>query len=278
MDVLAAGGMVGTSTQVEGLVALLGRVAASDSPLLVVGEPGTYKEAFADAVHQRSRRKGAPFLSVDCGGPDAERLDIELFGDERTTGDDGEPKKGVFEAATGGTVFLGEVAELSSELQSKVVRALERRQIRRAGGASPIAVDVRIIGSTSRALKEDLDKKQIRADFYYRMTTLEVRIPALRERLEDIPAVVKTIVDELGLLGSEIGTALLERDFLDKLARYPWPGNLRQLRHHVERCAALGDVTLPPSMDKFPPLSGAFRTAPSVDSLQMLRVARKVTP
>jgi DNA-binding NtrC family response regulator len=270
--------MVGTSTQVEGLLTLLGRVATSDSPLLLVGEPGTYKEAFADAVHQKSRRRSAPFLSVDCAGPDAERLEIELFGDERNAGDEAGIKKGVFEAGAGGTVFLGEVAELSSDLQSKIVRAIERHQIRRVGGVSPVGVDVRIIGSTSHALKEDLDKKQVRADFYYRLTTLEVRVPALRERLEDIPAIVKTIVEDLGLLGSPMGASLLEKDFLDKLARYPWPGNLRQLRHHVERCAALGDVTLPPSMDKFPPLSGAFRTAPSVDSLQMLRVARKVTP
>jgi len=272
------GGIVGRSAQVQTLLALLERVAVTDTPLLIVGEPGTCKEAFADAVHQKSRRRGAPFLSVDCGGPEGEGLEIELFGDERggMAELDGF-KKGAFEAASGGTVFLGEVGDLSVEMQAKVLRAIERSQIRRLGGVSPVAVDARIIASTSCGLRADLEKKQIREDFYYRLTTLQIRLPPLRERLEDIPALVESMVEDLGLAGSAGGAALLAPDFLEKLSLYSWPGNLRQLRHHVERCAALGDVTLQPSMDKFPPMSGAFRIAPALDSLKQLRVARKIS-
>jgi two-component system, NtrC family, response regulator GlrR len=275
VDIFEFGGFVGRSPQMQGLAILLERVAKTEAPLLVVGEPGTYKEAFAEAVHQKSGRKG-PFLVVDCGGTDAHSLEVELFGDERqaTQGPDG-VQRGMFEAASGGTVFLGEVGELSIELQSKLLRAIDRRQIRRVGGASPLPVDARVIASTSRSLRNDLDDRRIRADFYYRITTLQVRIPPLRERLDDIEALVSGIVRELGLAGTSEGAALLDGEFLAKLARYSWPGNARQLRHHVERCSALGDTSLPPSMETFPSTSGSFRVAPSVDSLKML-VARKV--
>jgi DNA-binding NtrC family response regulator len=273
VDIFEFGGFVGSSPQVQGLRTLLERVAATEAPLLVVGEPGTYKEAFAEAVHQKSARVG-PFLVVDCGGADPSSLEVELFGDERQGVDDAQ--RGVFEAAAGGTVFLGEVGELSIELQSKVLRAVERQQIRRVGGAAPLAVSARVIASTSRSLRTDLDDRRIRADFYYRLTTLQVRLPPLRERLDDIEALVTSIVRELGLSDSPEGAALLDGEFLHKLARYSWPGNVRQLRHHVERCSALGDTSLPPSMDTFPAMSGSFRVAPSVDSLKMLRVARKV--
>jgi DNA-binding NtrC family response regulator len=271
VDIFEFGGFVGRSPQVQGLAALLERVAATEAPLLIVGEPGTYKEAFAEAVHQKSGRDG-PFLVVDCGGTDTRSLEVELFGDERQEA----VQRGIFEAASRGTVFLGEIGELSIELQSKLLRAIDRQQIRRVGGANTVPVSARVIASTSRSLRTDLDERRIRSDFYYRMTTLQVRLPPLRERLEDIDALVKSIVHELGLADSPEGTALLDREFLAKLARYSWPGNVRQLRHHVERCSALGDTSLPPSMETFPSTSGSFRVAPSVDSLKMLRAARKV--
>jgi transcriptional regulator with PAS, ATPase and Fis domain len=273
VDLFATGGIVGQSPQVRGLQNLLERVAANDMPLLVVGEPGTYKEAFAEAVHQKSGREG-PFLVVDCGGGN---LEVELFGDESQAmyGEE-DVQRGIFEAAAGGTVFLGEVGELSIELQSKVLRAIDRHQIRRVGGAEMVPVTARVIASTSYSLRTDLDEKRLRADFYYRMTTLQVRIPPLRERLDDIPALVTSIVDELGLADAPEGAALLEPEFLRTLTKYAWPGNVRQLRHHVERCSALGDVSLPPSMDTFPSTSGSFRVAPSVDSLKAFKAARKV--
>jgi two-component system response regulator GlrR len=276
IDIFELGGYVGPSPQMQALSSLRDRVATTESPLLVVGEPGTYKEAFAEAVHQKSGRRG-PFLVVDCGGQDAASLETELFGEERHGADGSDDVyRGVFEAASGGSVFLGEVAELTIELQSKVLRAIERRQVRRVGAAGPISVDARVIASTSRSLRTDLDERRVRADFYYRITTLQVRLPPLRERLEDIPDLVATIVHELGLTDSKQGAALLDPEFLTTLTRYSWPGNVRQLRHHIERCSALDDVSLPPSMDTFPSTSGSFRVAQSVDSLKMLRVARKV--
>jgi DNA-binding NtrC family response regulator len=276
IDLFEFGGFVGRSPQMQGLASLLERVAATEAPLLIVGEPGTYKEAFAETVHQKSGRSG-PFLVVDCGGGSAVSMEVELFGDEREASYGGEGiQHGIFESAAGGTVFLGEIGELSIEMQSKILRAIERRQIRRVGGAELVTVESRVIASTSRSLRTDLDEKRIRADFFYRMTTLQVRLPPLRERLEDIPALVASIVDELGLTDAPEGKALLDRDFLATLARYAWPGNVRQLRHHVERCSAMGDMSLPPSMDTFPATSGSFRVAQSVDSLKMLKVARKV--
>ena len=276
-DILGAAFVTGRSPQVQALSALLDRVAAVDTPLLVAGEPGTYKEAFAEAVHRKSPRRHDPFLVVDCVGSPLESLEVELFGDDRDfMAGRGRSKEGIFEAAAGGTVFLGEVGELSVDLQSRVVRAIERKQIRRVGGTSIVSVNVRVIASTSRNPRTELEEHRFRADFYYRLTTVEVRLPPLRERLEDIPALVKSIVDDLGIAGSPDGAALLDPGFLSLLARYAWPGNMRQLRHHVERCLALGDVSLPPSMDTFPSVSGSYRIAKSVDSIKMLRVARKV--
>jgi len=276
IDMFESGGIVGRSPQMQALSFLLERVAATETPLLILGEPGTYKEAFANAVHQKSRRHEAPFVVVDCAGTDSTSLEIELFGGERDAAvASGRVKQGIFEAAEGGTIFLGEVGELSNELQAKILRALERHQIRRFGGATFVPVNVRVIASSSHSLWTALEEKRIRADFYYRLTTLQVRLPPLRERLEDIPALVNNIVEELGLAGSPDGEALLDPAFLATLARYRWPGNVRQLRHHIERCNALGDVSLPPSMETFPAISGAFRINPSVDSIKMLRVAPK---
>lgn len=263
INMFESGGIVGCSPQMQALAARLERVAATETPLLIVGESGTYKEAFADAVHQKSRRHEAPFLVVDCAGTDSTILEIELFGDERdAAGGSGPIKQGIFEAAAGGTIFLGEVSELSNKLQARILRAIERHQIRRVGGAALVAVNVRIIASASQSLWTALEEKRIRADFYHRLTTLQVRLPPLRERLEDIPALVNNIVEELGLAGSPDGEALLDPAFLANLARYKWPGNVRQLRHHVERCNALGDVSLPPSMETFPSISGSFRIRP----------------
>jgi DNA-binding NtrC family response regulator len=275
VDILQFGGFVGQSPQVQALFSLLERAASTEVALLVVGEPGTYKEAFAEGVHQKSGRRG-PFLVVDCGGGNGMSLEAELFGDERQASYGGEGvERGMFEAASGGTVFLGEVGELSIDLQSKIFRAIESRQIRRVGGTALVPLDVRVIASTSSNLRADLDKKRFRSELYRRLTRLQVRLPPLRERLADIPELVRNIVDELGLTGSGAGDALLDPEFLATLARHPWPGNFRQLRHHVERCNALGDAGLPPSMDEFPSMSGSFRVANRVDSIRSMRAARK---
>jgi transcriptional regulator with PAS, ATPase and Fis domain len=275
VDVLDLGGIVGPSPQMQALFGLLRRVAATDAPLLVVGEPGTCKEAFADGVHQRSSRRHAPFLVTDCGALSSTVGEGELFGYERDAiSRNGSVRPGIFEAARGGTVFLGEVDDLSIDLQAKVLRAIEHRQIRRVGGSSFVGVDVRVMASTSRGLRAGFEEKRIRPDFYYRFTTVEVKLPPLRERLGDIPALVASIVVDLGLDGSREGQALLDPAFLARLSSYSWPGNVRQLRHYIERCSVLGDVTLPLSKEAFPP-SSSYRVAPAVDSMRTMRIARK---
>jgi two-component system response regulator GlrR len=259
------------SVAMQSLFALVERVAPTDTPLLIVGEPGTRKDALATAVHQASARRDAPLVTVDCRRPDRESLEVDLFGDERAacTGS-GSVEHGAFEAASGGSVFLAEVGALSNDLQFKIVRAIEKRQIRRAGGARWLPVDVRIIASTTGNLQNALKKKRVRADFFYRLTTVELRLPPLRERLEDIPALVRIIADELGLEKAD-GDALLDPKFLDSLRQYSWPGNVRQLRRYIERCAALGDLTLPPSVDTIPSTtSGMFRVGKPMRSSRPL--------
>jgi two-component system, NtrC family, response regulator GlrR len=249
------------SVAMQSLFALVERVAPMDTPLLIVGEPGTRKDALASAVHQASARRDAPFVTVDCRRPDGDSLEVDLFGDERSacTGS-GSVEQGAFEAASGGSVFLAEVGALSHDLQFKIVRAMEKREVRRVGGTRWLPVNVRIIAATTGNLQHDLNKKRIRADFYYLLTTVELRLPPLRERLEDIPALVKIIVDELGLVEKADAEALLDPKFLNSLREYSWPGNVRQLRRYIERCVALGDLNLPPSVDTIPSAtSGMFR-------------------
>jgi len=249
------GGVVGVSPATRALIDLLQRAAASDSTVLLEGETGTGKDVSATAIHEHSARRAGPFIVVDCGAIPAALLESELFGYERGafTGAVG-PRAGAFEAAHGGTIFLDEIGELSLDLQPKILRALESRKVKRVGSNTYAPVDVRVIAATNRSLRDEVKEKRFRSDLYYRLAVLHVRLPPLRKRLEDLPALVEDMLAQLGQADSERAAELRTPEFLGQLASHRWRGNVRQLRNYLERHLALGeaagaetgDTTLPP--------------------------------
>jgi DNA-binding NtrC family response regulator len=231
---LRFGPVIGESPAMRRVFAQLERVAGGDTSVLIGGEAGTGKSLLAEALHAHSGRSRAPLVIVDCAAIAPARLEAELFGEEQ--GADVLP--GRLEAARGGTVFLDEVAELPLELQAKLARVLERRVLRRAGSLEPVPIDVRVIAASARPLREDVNRGLFRADLLAALAPTSVTLPPLRERREDLAALVTAFWEQLG--GSSAGpTAQL----LGTLARAEWTGNVRQLRQAVERAVAAEGVS-----------------------------------
>jgi DNA-binding NtrC family response regulator len=233
------GSLVGASAAMRAVFALLERAAASQVTVLLEGETGTGKEGAAEAIHGESARRERPFLVVDCGAIPATLLERELFGHEKGafTGAD-ERAAGVFEAAHGGTVLLDEIGELPLELQPKLLRVLEQRQVRPLGATGHKSVDVRIIAATNRDLRALVNDGLFRSDLYFRLAVLTVRIPPLRNRPEDIPLLSQHMLGELGA-SREVAARLLAPDAMARMQRGAWPGNVRELRNYLERCLVL---------------------------------------
>lgn len=224
------------------LFACLERLASCDVTLLLEGETGTGKDVLAESVHLRSRRAKGPFVVFDCGATAPTLTESELFGHERGafTGATGS-RPGVFEQAAGGTLFLDELGELPLELQPKLLRVLEKRQVRRLGGTRMIDVDVRIVAATNRQLLKQVELGKFRADLYYRLETTKLTVPALRERLADLPLLVHHFAETLPLTDSSnsLPPAVWERFYA-----YRWPGNVRELRNAVHRYFLMPDTPL----------------------------------
>lgn len=239
------GGLVGQSEAMQRLFAVLERVAASDIDVLVSGESGTGKELVAAELVQRSSRSDAPLVVVDCGSISPNLVESELFGHIRGafTGADRD-REGAFEAADGGTVFLDEIGELPLELQPKLLRALEAREVRRVGQTKNRRVDVRVIAATHRDLEREVNRGRFREDLYYRLAKVSVRVPPLRDRIEDIPLLVRCFLAQLD--PQRNAARLFSQAVLAELDRHDWPGNVRELRNYVERCVVLDDAP-PPS-------------------------------
>jgi DNA-binding NtrC family response regulator len=177
---------------------------------------------------------------VDCAAIPRELMESELFGHERGAFTGAvSARVGAFEAASGGTIFLDEIGELDLELQPKLLRALERRQIKRVGGTPYLPVDVRVIAATNRNLQKEVNSRRFRPDLYFRLAVLEVRLPALRERPEDVPILVDNILIALGAHEQPEAALVRSPEAIAELSRHPWPGNVRELRNYVERCLAL---------------------------------------
>jgi DNA-binding NtrC family response regulator len=232
--------VLGTSPAIQRVVALLPRLAHAGATILLEGETGTGKSMMAELVHRMGPRAGGRFSVVDCGALPPSLIESELFGHERGafTGAS-ERHIGVLEAAEGGTLFLDEIGELPLEVQPRLLRALEERTIRRIGSTKPVHLDVQIIAATNRDLREGVARGQFRADLYYRLDAVRLTMPPLRQRREDIPALVeyfcrRTRVDVL--------PELVERMKADFVTR-AWPGNVRELRHAVERAVLLEDLS-----------------------------------
>jgi DNA-binding NtrC family response regulator len=261
------GTMVGRSTAMRAAFAVLERAAASDATVLLTGETGTGKEAAAESIHMASERCDGPFIVLDCGSIPPNLLEAELFGHEKGafTGATTE-RAGAFEAASGGTIFLDEIGELATDLQPKLLRALERREVKRLGSNRYTPIDVRVVAATHRDLRAEINAKTFRSDLYYRLAVVELRLPPLRERLDDLPLIASHL---LAAASPARRDELTSPGFLAHLSTHLWPGNVRELRNYLDRCLALG-VDLAP-----PPVAASEQGAGAVDATQPLRAARE---
>ena len=256
------GEMVGTGLAMRSAFGLLRRMAAHHAPVLLIGESGTGKELAARGLHDASPRAATRFVAVNCGAITATLFESELFGHEKGafTGAS-ERRDGAFQRADGGTLFLDEVGELPEEAQAKLLRALETGEVRRVGGTEPTFPDVRIVAATNRKLHEDAREGRFRSDLYFRLAVLAVRLPALRERPEDIPAIASAVALKIHPQMRISPEAMLA------LQEYAWPGNARELRNVLTRAFVLYGPQVEPHSLVFAPLEGEFSAEPARSSI-----------
>jgi DNA-binding NtrC family response regulator len=232
--------VTGTSKALAAALEMARKAAATKSTVLLLGESGVGKELFARAIHNWSDRRDQPFVAINCVGLSKELLESELFGYERGafTGAQ-QTKKGKIELADGGTVFLDEIGDISEVLQTKLLRFLQEREFERVGGTELIPVDVRIIAATNRDLAAAVRERRFREDLYYRINVVPITLPALRERKEDIPALVQYFIQRFAR-ESKRGMSGISDEALAKLTGYDWPGNVRELANVIERAVVIG--------------------------------------
>ncbi len=232
------GELVGTSMRMREIFGLVERIAPTEATVLIDGETGTGKDLVARTLHAMSRRKAAPFIVVDCGAVSGPLIESELFGHEKGafTGA-AAMRQGAFELASGGTIFLDELGELSLDLQPKLLRVLEQREIRRVGGNRTIKVDIRVVAATKQDLQREVQKGKFREDLYFRLSVVPIRMPALRERREDLPLLVSNFLARMGGPGgaSSGTTRAIDETTMASLMAHDWPGNVRELRNVLER-------------------------------------------
>jgi two-component system response regulator HydG len=241
------GAIVGSSAGMMQVFKSIARAADSDATVLVLGESGTGKEMVARVLHSRSRRARGPFVAINCAAIPENLLESELFGHEKGafTGAIGR-RIGRFERATGGTLFLDEIGDMSMALQSKILRAIQEREVERVGGGSPVPIDVRIVAATNRDLGESVREGRFREDLFYRLAVVTLNLPALRDRGADLDQLALHYVAHYGREHKRPVRAVAEEVF-GALRAHPWPGNVRQLRNAMERAVVMsdGEVLLP---------------------------------
>jgi DNA-binding NtrC family response regulator len=231
--------LIGSGPAMQRVFETIQKVAETDLTVLVRGESGTGKELVAQALHARSPRKARPFVAVNCAAISRELVESELFGHEKGafTGADAR-RQGRFEAADGGTVFLDEIGDMPAETQAKILRVLQERALTRVGGTKPIRVDVRVVAATHRDLEREVAAGRFREDLYYRLRVVEIELPPLRERREDVPALAQRFLAEVTeRLGRP--SRRFSEGALAALVRHAWPGNVRELRNAVEQAVVL---------------------------------------
>ena len=230
--------LVGQSVGMQDVYRLIQKVAPTDTTVLIQGESGTGKELVARAIHVLSARKSHPFVPVDCAAIPETLLESELFGHERGAFTGAvKDRRGKFESAEGGTLFLDEIGDLKEEMQAKLLRTLQEKQIAKVGSEKPIYVDVRIIAATNRDLAQAVQNGTFRQDLYYRLAVVIINIPPLRERREDISGLVDHFIEEY----KREKTITVEKEVYRMLMRHDWPGNVRELENVVERALVLTD-------------------------------------
>jgi two-component system nitrogen regulation response regulator NtrX len=247
--------MIGESAKIKQLKEQITMAAQSNSRVMILGESGSGKELVAQLLHETSSRSGGPFVEVNCAAIPQELIESELFGHERGSFTGAfERKKGKFELADNGTLFLDEIGDMSLQTQAKVLRVLETQEFQRVGGSKNIKVDVRIISATNKDLAEEVKKGNFREDLYFRLNVIPIKVPSLRERLEDIPELVDNFLD---IFAAEYGQQKKEitEDAVKMLQKHPWPGNIRELKNVLERLVIMTPSKTITAADMFMPES-----------------------
>jgi DNA-binding NtrC family response regulator len=231
--------LIGTSSEMQKVFKMIERVAGTDSTILILGESGTGKELVARALHYNSRRQLAPFIPVNCSALPEALLESELFGHRRGSFTGAfTDKKGLFQEADGGTVFLDEVGSMSPTLQSRLLRVLQEREVRRVGENTPTYINVRVLAATNEPLEEKIKQGSFREDLYYRLNVIAINLPSMRERKEDIPLLVSHFLRQR--TNQQTGqTPQLTREAMEILKAHDWPGNVREIENAIERACAL---------------------------------------
>jgi len=237
----SSGEIVGRSPELQQILRLIARVAPTDSTVLILGETGTGKELVAKAIHEHSSRKTKPMIKVNCAALPVNLIESELFGHERGSFTGATERRiGKFELAHQGTLFLDEIGEMPLELQVKLLRALQEREIERIGGRTTIKVDTRIIAATNRELEREVEEGRFRADLYYRLNIFPIALPSLRNRRDDIPLLAMHFIQKHSKkTGRSISS--MSNNVLEQIINYEWPGNIRELEHVIERSLLLSD-------------------------------------
>jgi DNA-binding NtrC family response regulator len=235
--------LVGVSPRMQQVYHLIEKVSRSLTPVLILGETGTGKELVARSIHFHGPRKHGPFVPVDCTGLVSTLVESELFGYVKGafTGAS-QPKRGLIEAASGGTLFLDEIGELPMEMQAKLLRVLQEREVRPVGATSTIPVDVRVVAATNRDLQKEVDQGRFRQDLFYRLSVVPIRMPPLRERKSDIPLIVNHFLERYTVDGRP--SPVFSEDAMTRLVSYDWPGNVRELENAISRALALNSGPL----------------------------------
>jgi len=272
--------IVGTSPAIAAAIKLAQRVAATDTTVLILGETGTGKEVFAEAIHQASQRSTKPFVAINCSGFTKELLESELFGHKAGAFTGAiKDKKGLFEEANGGTIFLDELGELDHDLQAKLLRVLESQQFIKVGDTKTTKVNVRILAATNRNLQDEVAKDHFRSDLFYRLSVFQITLPAIRERKKDIGLLAKMFVHHFAAKVNKQITGFTD-EFLARLEAYNWPGNVRELKNIIERAVILCDGTeldaslLPYEFDASPAKTSGNLSAFDLASVEKLHIQR----
>ena len=236
--------IIGSSNAIGNVRQVVERIAAFDTRTLITGENGTGKELVARWLHAKSRRASGPFVEVNCAAIPSELIESELFGHEKGAFTSAiKQRKGKFEQATGGTLFMDEIGDMSLAAQAKVLRALQENKICRVGSDKDIDVDVRVIAATNKNLREEIAKGNFREDLYHRLSVIVIRVPPLRERSSDVPELTQHFVDEISSLYG-IPPKPIDSDAMEALSAMRWSGNVRELRNVIERLIILSGDTI----------------------------------
>lgn len=259
-------GLISKDGKMRAVFNLIEKVASTNSPVLIIGETGSGKELVARAIHERSLRASAPFIAINCAVLSETLLESELFGHEKGAYTGAVSRKhGLFEVADRGTIFLDEIGDMPQKVQAKLLRALENRSFRRVGGTRDVKVDVRLLSASAIDLASAIDDHTFRKDLYYRLSTVVIEIPPLRDRRDDIPVLVEFFLKRLERAagGRRVG---ITSSAVDAMCSFHWPGNVRELEHVIERSYVLSEGDVIDILD-LPERLREANKAPSADTL-----------